>query len=623
MNLKRSTKTIDDLLTVTSREELRSYRRNWHRALSLPNAQALTRHLKTLGPSQNNYRLGIIHTYTSDLLDPWLALHAEAQGINLTTYHAPYGMNMMESQPGSGLEQHAPDMVLFMLTRDDIHPDYASPATRLDPQRRDEIREQAVLRLGGLLRQFRSTVSGQMVVTMLPSLMPPTLGLYDAQAQQSEQTDWARFKIDLASAIAEQLESTLLLDLDQALAEIGRERFFDLRFWYTSRFPFSPLAANEFCSRLMTLASSATCAKAKVIVLDADNTLWGGIIGEDGLSGIRLGPDYPGNAYVDFQRRLLDFQARGFVLALCSKNNPQDLQEVLDKHPHQVLKGGHFVAQRVNWLPKHENLRSLAEELNLGLDSFVFVDDSDHECALVRQHLPQIQVVQTPKNPLDVPFCLDSLARLEILSLTQEDMKKTEMYAQEAKRRQLQEGVDQQGGGLGDYLASLDMKMSITFDTPEHVQRLTQLTQKTNQFNLTTRRYEEQQVLQFIESSEWVVASFSLCDVFGDSGLVGLLMARRLTATEVEIDTLLMSCRVIGRGAETVFLEAVLAALADRGVERVAADYLPTRKNGLVEAFYPDHRFSIGEDGRYYRDLRKEPVKPDEWPPIDVKLSVD
>jgi FkbH-like protein len=343
--------------------------------------------------------------------------------------------------------------------------------------------------------------------------------------------------------------------------------------------------------------------KAKVIALDADNTLWGGIIGEDGMNGIALGPEYPGNAFVAFQRRLLEFQQRGFILVLCSKNNPADLDEVLQKHPHQVLRSEHFAARRVNWEPKPRNLVALAEELNLGLNSFVFVDDSDHECAVVRHELPQVEVVQTPQSPIAVPSCLDRVARLEILSLTAEDRAKTTMYVQERLRRELLQSVNPDGGNVVDYLRSLQMRMRICFDEPKQLARLSQLTLKTNQFNLTTRRYDERQVQDFLESPDWLVAHFSLADVFGDSGVVGLAIAHRTSPVRAELDTFLMSCRVIGRGAETAFLEAVLARLKSDGIEEVVAEFLPTSKNALVKDFLPSHGFTMGPDGRFLRSL--------------------
>ena len=358
-----------------------------------------------------------------------------------------------------------------------------------------------------------------------------------------------------------------------------------------------------------------------MIALDADNTLWGGIIGEDGINGIALGPDYPGNAYVAFQRRLLDYQQRGFVLALCSKNNPADLDQVLDQHPHQVLRNEHFAARRVNWEAKPRNLVSLAKELNLGLNSFVFVDDSDHECAAVRHELPEVEVVQAPRNPVHLASCLDRLPRLEILSLTAEDRAKTQLYAQERKRREQLADISGGGGDLDEYLRSLDMRMRVSFDDTTQLARLAQLTQKTNQFNLTTRRYQEPQVQEFIESPDYLVAHFSLADAFGDSGVVGLAIARKLPDDRAEIDTFLMSCRVIGRRAETAFLEAVLERLASEGVTEVVADFLPTSKNAPASGFLAESGFEQRQDGRFVRSLKESPPGSGKTPPISVEID--
>jgi len=612
---------IDTLIKVGSRRELRERADGWSANLSLPDAQTLTRHLDTLEETDHIFRLGIIHTYTSALLDPWLDLHAAAQGITLQTYHAPYGMSLMESQTGSGLSAHTPDLTLFLLTREDLHPELVTPISAFDQEQRSRIRDEAVMRLIEILRRFRANIPGRMAVTILPRILSSGLGLYDGQAEHSEDAWWASLKQSIAASLDNELDSAMLLDLDRILLELGRRAFFDPRFWYSSRFPFTPQAANELARHILSLAVVAKSPKAKVIVLDADNTLWGGIVGEDGIEGIALGPEYPGNAFVDFQRRILDYQQRGFILAICSKNNPQDVHEVLESHPHQVLRSRHFAAQRINWLPKHENLTSLAAELNLGLDSFIFVDDSDHECAIVRRQLPQVEVIQTPSKTVEIPFCLEKVSRLEILSLTQEDLQKTHLYAQEVQRRQLQTDVGRQGGDIGDYLKSLDMTMSISLDSARHVGRLTQLTQKTNQFNLTTRRYNEQQMREFIESDDWTVGSFSLADIFGDSGIVGLMLLRHLNASTAEIDTFLMSCRVIGRRAETAFLETVLARQASSGVSRIIADYLPTRKNQLVANFLAEHGFTLGEDGRYSRDLLAPPSSMDTLPPITINMT--
>lgn len=603
--MSRKTTVIEQLMQVTSCREFQEKSNNWSADLTLPEAQKLTRYIQTLEPVKYKLKLGVIHTYTSELLAPWLEFHAAVQGIELNTYHAPYGMNLSDAQLGSDLFNFKPDLTLFMLRREDLHPKLSQPITGLNKAQQDCLREETVLRLLDILSPFRENVSGRFLLTILPSQFGPGLGLYDAQSKHSESAWWANFKRSATKVIGMELESTLFMDLDEILADLGRNSFFDPRFWHTSRFPFKPSAANEFCRKLLALASVTLTPKAKVIILDADNTLWGGVIGEEGIHGISLGPDYPGNAYVDFQRRILDYQERGFILAMCSKNNEQDVFEVLRDHPHQILRESHFSALRINWQPKHENLVSLAKELNLGLDSFIFVDDSDYECGIVRRELPQVHVVQTPTKPTEIPSCLDRISRLEIINLTEEDQNKTRMYAEDRQRRDLQKEVH--GDGVERYLASLNMEMKIELNASSRISRLAQLTQKTNQFNLTTRRYSEKQIQEFIEADDWLVACFSLSDIFGDSGIVGLALIHNQNTMHVRIDTLLMSCRVIGRNAESAFIEGLMEYLASKGVDSVSAEYIPTLKNTLTAKFYLNHQFSQYEDHRYSRSLKNNP----------------
>jgi FkbH-like protein len=613
--------SLDDLLGIGNLGELRAAVVRSGLALSLPQAQRLAAHAETLESAAPPLRLGIIHTYTSDLLDPWLALAGALQGVKVHIYHAPYGLALQEAHAHSGLVAHKPDLTLLLLQREDLHPDLARPLGGFDPEQQDELRREVRERLLGIVAQFRAHPVGQLVITLLPSALAPGLGVYDAQSERSESAWWARLKADVAQGLRESVRASLFLDLDEVLQHLGRASFFDRRYWYSARFPFTTEGAREISRRVVGLGAISKFPRAKVIVLDADNTLWGGIIGEDGMNGIALGPDYPGNTFVDFQRRLLAFQQRGFILALCSKNNPADVDQVFAEHPHQVLQDRHFAARRVNWLPKVENLVALAEELNLGLDSFVFVDDSPHECAAVRHGLPQVEVIQTPERPVDIPGCLDHVARLEVLSLTAEDLAKTDLYAEERQRRESREVAESTGTGLQEYLASLKMRMRVGLDESEQVARLSQLTQKTNQFNLTTRRYDEQQIQELIRDPSWVVAQFSLADVFGDSGLVGLALFHIVSPQSAELDTFLMSCRVIGREAESAFLEALLRHLAGRGVAEVLARYESTKKNDLVKDFLPEQAFEKCADGRYRRDLRKVPPKGESAFPITIELG--
>lgn len=614
---------FDDLLRSSSLADLRAALASWDAALSLPQAQLLATHAAGLCATPQPLRLAVVHTYTSDLLDPWLGLAAALAGMSLHTYHAPYGLALQEAQAGSPLVAYRPDITLLLLQRTDLHPDLASPVVGLSASQRTALRAACLAWVQEVVGAFRAQPVGQLLLTLLPSPAEASLGVYDAQAEASEAAFWSALKSDIGAWLRSSSPATLLLDLDEVAHAVGRRHFFDRRYWYSARYPFSAVAARQVAQRVVAIGSVLKTPRAKVLVLDADNTLWGGIVGEDGPDGIALGPDYPGNAFVDFQRRILDFQQRGLILAMCSKNNPADVDQVLGTHPHQLLRDAHFAAKRVNWLPKPDNLMSLAQELNLGLDSFIFVDDSDHECAAVRARLPMVEVIQVPRRPTDVPSCLDAVARLEVLALTAEDLSKTQMYAQERQRREFSEGMAQGAGGAGDYLARLKMKMRIAIGARAHLARLSQLSNKTNQFNLTTRRYAEHQVLSFIEDSSWVVADFSLADVFGDSGVVGLAMWRLTSPACAELDTFLMSCRVIGRQAEAAFLHALLRRLVERGVTEAVADYLPTPKNELVRNFLPEQSFTLGDDGRWRRNLLALPPQPATDFPIEVSLDAE
>jgi FkbH-like protein len=612
---------FDDLLTIEKLAELRAAVSRYRQTLSLPQVQRIVSHAESLEPIVPSLRLGIIHTYTSELLDPWLELAARLQGLRLETYHASYGLSLQEAQENSGLVRHEPDLTLLLLRRDDLHPDLTKPVTAFSSERQKAIAGEALEHLCGVVGHFRAHRVGQIVLTLLPSMFSPALGVYDAQFERSESTWWANLKAEIGRSLRESMPASMFYDLDEVQQRVGRLRFFDRRFWYSSRFPFTTEAASEIARCVIAIGAVLKLPKAKVIVLDADNTLWGGIIGEEGINGIALGPEYPGNAFLDFQRRLLDYRQRGFILALCSKNNPADLDQVLQEHPHQILRDEHFAARRVNWLPKPDNLASLAEELNLGLDSFIVVDDSDYECAAIRQAFPQIEVVKTPPRPVDVPTCLDSVARLEVLSLTHEDLAKTEMYAQERCRGELKQSLEKSGVALRDYLISLKMTMRVGFNDSAHLARLSQLTQKTNQFNLTTRRYNEQQMQAFIRDDDWMVAHFSLADLFGDSGIVGLAILQMTTPQRAELNTFLMSCRVIGREAESAFLHTLLRRLKDQGVKQVVASYYPTPKNGLAKGFLSDQSFEECGDGRYQLDLCKTPSVSESAFPITVELA--
>lgn len=584
--------------------------------LSLGDLRALAAHAATLTPEPTQVRMAFVHTYTSELLQPWLEGGGALLGLAPVVHHAPYGVLHGEAQPGSALVAHRPDITVLMLQREDLHPALQRPLAALDEAAAGQLRAEVLAQLQQLVAAFRSQPVGHLVLTLLPPMAGPALGWHEPQAQHSASRFWAQLLDDLGQWLRQDVPASTYLDLTELVGDIGRRRAFDRRHWLTARYPFSSEASFEFAMRLLGLAQLLKTPRAKVLVLDADNTLWGGVVGEDGVEGIALGPDYPGNAYLAFQRRLLDLQQRGFILAMCSKNNAADVDEVLATHPHQLLKAEHFVARRVNWEPKPDNLVALAQELGLGLDSFIFVDDSDHECAAVRARLPQVEVVQVPRRPHEVPGCLDQVARLEVLSLTAEDRAKTHMYQAEQQRKQLL-GGGQAAGDEFQHLQRLGMRMSVQLDAHKHVARLAQLTQKTNQFNLTTRRYDEHQIAAFIASEQWLVLDFTLADSFGDSGIVGLALVDLASPQAARLDTFLMSCRVIGRCAEDAFMHTVLCAVQQRGIGLLHASFRPTAKNDLVKGLLPRLGFQpdCRAEGDYQRNFATSPPQlPDGFP---------
>jgi len=614
---------IDAFARANSLPELRAAVARRGGALSLAESRVATDHARRLCAEPQTLRVAIVHTYTSELLEPWLECFAALHGLALSLFHAPYGLDLQQASAESALVAHAPEITLLLLQRNDLHPGLSRPVTAYEASEREQLHAAALKQLQQVVTAFRAQSVGQLVVTLLPEPRRPTLGMYDAQAANSERMWWEQLEAEIRSWLQREVTSCTWLDMAEVQAELGRARFFDLRYWYSSRYPFTAEASCEFARRVVAIGAVLKLPRAKVIVLDADNTLWGGVVGEDGLDGIALGPDYPGNAFVAFQRRLLDFQQRGFLLVMCSKNNAADVDEVLLRHPHAVLRSEHFATMRVNWEAKPDNLVSIAAELNLGLESFVFVDDSDHECAAVRHQLPQVEVVQVPKRSIDVPMCLDHLARLELLSLTAEDREKTTMYARERERRLFMDGEASAAGGGADYLQRLQMHMQVTFDPLQHLSRLAQLTQKTNQFNLTTRRLDEQRMRELIELPDVLVADFSLTDVFGNSGIVGLAVVRTPAGLPAEIDILLMSCRAIGRCAGEAFLQVVLRQLLARGVKHVLADYLPSAKNTLVQGFLREQAFTQRADGRWHRSLETTPPLPASAFPINIELVTE
>ncbi len=416
----------------------------------------------------------------------------------------------------------------------------------------------------------------------------PALGILDVQSEQHQTHTILRLNLELLRCL-KNYRDVYLIDYMSLMAQIGSKQGVDERYWQIGRAPVGRNAliplGQEYGKFIRALYGKAR----KCLVLDCDNVLWGGILGEDGLNNIKLGTAFPGSGYQSFQREVLNLHDRGVILALCSKNNEPDVLEVLQKHPDMLLRENSLSAWQINWDDKASNIMRIAQELNIGLDSIVFVDDSQFECDLVRERLPQVAVVQLSSDPLTFSASLNAKAYFDTLVFSEEDKNRNQMYRDQRIRKKL---INLSAGSIEEYLNNLEMEALIGLVDDTSIARVAQLTQRTNQFNLTTRRYSEGDI-RLMQSSGADIFYLKLRDRISDMGLVGVAIVK-YSGQQAEIDTFLLSCRVLGRKVEEAFLGHILDyAKTYRNCRSVLGYYYATKKNQQVADFYDRMGFRL------------------------------
>jgi len=384
-------------------------------------------------------------------------------------------------------------------------------------------------------------------------------------------------------ALSQQHANVKVVDLSEFTSRYDAFTLVNFKYFYMSQTLLNPRLAQDFQQWWHRVEQELAYQRKKCLVLDLDNTLWGGVVGEDGTAGLKLGGDYPGNVYLMWQQSLLQLARQGVILAACSKNNLADVEDVWDNHPSVVLKRDAFSIMRINWNDKVTNLREIADGLNIDLSSLVFVDDNPAERELVKQMLPMVAVPDFPEKPYQLMRFFKQLVDdyFRTYSITAEDRKKTEQYRANARRSNLRSRMDT----MEDYLRSLDMHLRFMPADAVTVQRVAQMSQKTNQFNLTTHRYTDVQVQQLLDEG-WLMYCADVSDRFGDSGITVAALMRPIDDDKADIDTFMLSCRILGRGIEEAVLRAMFNDLRRRGVRRVTASYIPTARNVQTAEFY-------------------------------------
>ena len=377
------------------------------------------------------------------------------------------------------------------------------------------------------------------------------------------------------------------IDLDNEFAKEGLFKIFDNRNWYFAHCRLSSLGLDVLSDTIYKIIKSITEPNKKVLVLDCDNTLWGGVIGEDGIRNIKLGQDGVGKAYQDFQKSIKRLQKKGIILALNSKNNEKDVFEVLDKHPEMIIKKKDIISFKINWQDKSKNVIEISNELILGLDSFVFWDDNPIERDKVKRKLPDVQVIDVDSNIHNWPdklYLLDEFAKSEI---TKEDLKKTIQYKSRARFVQEKKKTNDDNR----YLKSIKLKPKIHYLDKFNLSRAEQLCNKTNQFNLRSIRYKSNEILDINKKKDNVIFLISLKDIYGDHGLVGLVIIKKINQEIAFLDNLAMSCRILGRNLESWVLKKSLEECQKKGFKYLVSEYLPSMRNQMVKNFTKENNF--------------------------------
>jgi FkbH-like protein len=552
------------------------------------------------------HRCAILRSFTVEPMVPVLKACGFTTGIDLTLHIGEFNAYAQELlDAGSRLYAFEPDTAILAVQTRDIAPELWRGSTG------KEIVERISDEFAGLAQAFRACTQANLIIHSLEMPAAAAQGVYDSQSEENQA--WAVETVNRnLRKLAGDYRGVYILDYDALVARHGREHWCDERKWLTVRLPVAAANLAWMAREWMRFLAPLAGRVAKAVAVDLDNTLWGGVIGEDGLAGIRVGPEYPGAAYQALQQALLDLTGRGILLAIASKNNPQDAMEALRSHPGMLLRPEHFAAMRIDWNEKSESLREIAAELNIGLDAIAFLDDNPVERQRVREEAPEAMVVELPADPMAYARAVRDYPAFERLALSGEDRQRNRYYAAERQRTVLA----QSAGSREDFYRSLEQEAEITPVGTLTLARVAQLTQKTNQFNLTTKRYTEQQIEELARRTGWEVLSIKVRDRYADNGLVGVAITRD-EGEVCEIDSFLLSCRVIGRTVETALLAYLAEEARERGARLLRGWFLLTKKNAPARNFYRDHGFRLlseTEAGQLWElDLAEAKLRCPEW----------
>lgn len=558
----------------------RALRRALETPLGYTDQTAAVRLADSLSGALAPWRLAVAGSSTTAQLVPLLRLHAWRRGLRLEVYEAPFGLYRQEIlDPASALYRFAPQTTLIFVDHRDAEP---GPV------------EAEAARWEGLWRLLQERTRGSVLMNNFASPVERPLGNLEAKVPES---GLGRLRALNGLLAARAGAGVALLDAEHLSSVLGKERWHDARFWHHSRQAMSFDGLTRYAAEAGAVLAALAGRSRKVLAVDLDNTLWGGVVGDDGAEGLVL-DGAEGEAFVAFQRYLKALKERGVLLAVCSKNEPANAKAPFKSRPEMALALEDFAAFEAGWGEKAEALGRIASRLNVGLDAVAFLDDNPVEREAVRRFLPEVAVVELPEDPADFPRSLDASRLFETVSLSAEDAARAGHFQAESGRDALKASA----ADLGGFLKGLEMRAELGPFVEADLERIVQLFNKTNQFNLLTRRVSEAQVRAWLADPAVFTLSARLKDRFGDSGLVACLAARE-EGSELHVTDWLMSCRVFGRGLEQLCFNRLLAEARRRGLEAVVGRFEPTAKNALVKDWYPSLGFVAEGPGTWRLDV--------------------
>ncbi len=533
-------------------------------------------------------RLAVLGSSTLTHLLPAIRVAGLRRGIWIDTYENDYGQYWQElSDPGSALHDFRPTAVLLALDARELT---AGVTAAMDAEAVERMMAEVTDRIRATWRLARETLRCPVLHQTALPLHLPLLGNNEHRLAGSRVAFLHRLNACVRTMA--EAEGVDILAIDDRAATDGLRAWHDPGLWHRAKQEISHTAAPMYGDLVGRWVAAKQGRSFKCLVLDLDNTIWGGVIGDDGMDGIELGQGSPlGEAYVAFQDYARELSRRGVILAVCSKNDEANAAEPFEKHPEMVLRRGDIASFVANWSDKAGNIRTIAEELNIGLESLVFIDDNPFERNLVRQELPMVAVPEVSDDPTTYPVALADAGYFEGLAVTDEDRERTSQYHGNRARDALKASATD----LPAYLRGLEMELIVKGFDRVGLQRIVQLINKSNQFNLTTRRYTDEDVIAVMADPDAFGLQLRLLDRFGDNGVIAIIIGRLQPNKDLLIDTWLMSCRVLGRQVEPTTLNLIARQAARLGARRLVGEYIPTKKNGMVKDHYAKLGFVVME----------------------------